>query len=395
MNPTDDNTTVPSAVNASNTKDLLRNAYDIYTDELPLQACKSQWKKENVFGFLMGVAEYGVETHVNELNGMLQSIPDAESAKEAYLKDMQGKCIDRYYDYYIRPFKKHNGSNSSSENTGSEKGSSRSGKSSPKSRASSQPENTPIEMSRAYNSLEKFAQTNRNNETAAQSRQMFKDALLERDVVCLFCWDKKYPQAAHIIALRPNIMIPVDVEMMMKDAGFKSKNQVQNGLLLCIKCHNKFDRLKWYVDYVDMKFVVKVVNFSNDTSDKKQTIEEKQTSDKEQTSDKKLTEWKYEVEDLKVLRDRRKIRHKDDRKTVESNGEMALYFNQNDHELQPSRIALERHKTACLIWRMAGGAESEDEDYDDDGEDFVPVFSKPASIREWMESSDTLFNEKM
>jgi hypothetical protein len=44
---------------------------------------------------------------------------------------------------------------------------------------------------------------------------------------------------------------------------------------------------------------------------------------------------------------------------------------------------------------MAGGAESEDEDYDDDGEDFVPVFSKPASIREWMESSDTLFNEKM
>ena len=74
---------------------------------------------------------------------------------------------------------------------------------------------------------------------------------------------------------------------------------------------------------------------------------------------------------------------------------MALYFNQNDQELQPSRIALERHKTACLIWRMAGGAESEDEDYDDDGEDFVPVFSKPASIREWMESSDTLFNEKM
>ena len=63
MNPTEDNTTVPTAVNASDTKDLLKNAYDIYTDKLPLQACKSQWKKENVFGFLMGVAEYGYETH--------------------------------------------------------------------------------------------------------------------------------------------------------------------------------------------------------------------------------------------------------------------------------------------------------------------------------------------
>ena len=383
MNPAEDNTTVPSAVNALNTKDLLMNAYDIYTDKIPLQACKSQWKKENVFGFLMGVAEYGDETHVNELNGMLQSIPQAESAKEAYLKDMQGKCIDRFYDYYIRPFKKHNGSNSSSENTGSEKGSSRSGKSSPKSRASSQLENTPIEMSRAYNSLEKFAQTNRNNETAAQSRQMFKTALEERDLVCLFCWDAVDPEAAHIIALRPNIMIPVDVEMMMKDAGIKSKNQVQNGLLLCKNCQGRFDRLKWYVDYVDMKFVVKVVNFSNDTSDKKQKSEEN------------LTEWEVEVRNLKVLRDSCKNDLSDNRKPVESNGEMALYFNQNDQELQPSRIALERHKTACLIWRMAGGAESEDEDYDDDGEDFVPVFSKPASIREWMESSDTLFNEKM
>jgi hypothetical protein len=69
MNPTEDNTTVPSAVNASNTKHLLRNAYDIYTDELPLQACKSQWKKENVFGFLMGmgVAEYGDETHLSSI----------------------------------------------------------------------------------------------------------------------------------------------------------------------------------------------------------------------------------------------------------------------------------------------------------------------------------------
>ena len=47
--------------------------------------------------------------------------------------------------------------------------------------------------------------------------------------------------------------------------------------VLCKNCHDNFDALKWYVDYVDMKFVVKVVNFSNDTSDKEQKIDKKLT----------------------------------------------------------------------------------------------------------------------
>ena len=59
----------------------------------------------------------------------------------------------------------------------------------------------------------------------------------------------------------------------------------------------------------------------------------------------------------------------DSRLAVETNGEMALYFLIHDQRLQPNRKALEFHKTACLIWRMAGGAESVDEHCSDDEED--------------------------
>jgi hypothetical protein len=50
---------------------------------------------------------------------------------------------------------------------------------------------------------------------------------------------------------------------------------------------------------------------------------------------------------------------------------MALYFFDNDTTLLPNRNALEFHKTACLIWRMAGGAEIHDECCSDD--DIGPV----------------------
>ena len=51
---------------------------------------------------------------------------------------------------------------------------------------------------------------------------------------------------------------------------------------------------------------------------------------------------------------------------------MALYFMQNNDTITPNRKALEFHKTACLIWRLAGGAEPE-EDYCFDDEDLIPV----------------------
>jgi hypothetical protein len=139
-------------------------------------------------------------------------------------------------------------------------------------------------------------------------------------------------------------------------AGLTQKHQIQNGLLLCKICHSQFDKLKRYVDVVDDKLVVKVVNETND-----------ETNDKHK-------DWKIAIRTLKVLRksyeeDWTDI---DNRKAVESNGEMALYFVQNNPTKLPNRNALEFHKTACLIWRMAGGAET-DEEYCSDDEDLFPV----------------------
>ena len=51
--------------------------------------------------------------------------------------------------------------------------------------------------------------------------------------------------------------------------GLEDIHRVQNGLLLCKVCHGEFNELKRYVDVVDDKLVLKVVNESDDpTSDK-------------------------------------------------------------------------------------------------------------------------------
>jgi hypothetical protein len=70
------------------------------------------------------------------------------------------------------------------------------------------------------------------------------------------------------------------------------------------------------------------------------------------------------------------------------------YFVLNNPTRLPNRDALEFHKAACLIWRMAGGAESEDEHCpDDDDDDYVPVDNRSKSIEKWMNSSATLVIE--
>ena len=93
----------------------------------------------------------------------------------------------------------------------------------------------------------------------------------------------------------------------------------------------------------------------------------------DETSD-KHKEWK---DNVRVLKGNRMLWQEnwtdiDNRQAVETNGEMALYFVQNDLTKLPNRKALEFHKAACMIWRMAGGAET-DEEYCSDDEDLVPV----------------------
>jgi hypothetical protein len=70
---------------------------------------------------------------------------------------------------------------------------------------------------------------------------------------------------------------------------------------------------------------------------------------------------------------------------------MALYFIKTDHNLQPNRKALEFHKTACIIWRMAGGAECDDDYCLDDEEDLGTVDTATLKRRfNIQDSSDTL-----
>jgi hypothetical protein len=72
-----------------------------------------------------------------------------------------------------------------------------------------------------------------------------------------------------------------------------------------------------------------------------------------------------------------------------------MYFVLNNPTKLPNRQALEFHKAACLIWRMAGGAESEDEHCpdDDDFRYYVPVDYRSKSIEKWVDSSATLVIE--
>ncbi|OAJ38656.1 hypothetical protein BDEG_22565 [Batrachochytrium dendrobatidis JEL423] len=134
---------------------------------------------------------------------------------------------------------------------------------------------------------------------------------------------------------------------------------------------------KQYVDVVDDKLVIKVINETNDL-----------TSDKHK-------KWIETIEDLKVIRRTRQKRWTDNRQTVESNSEMTLYFIHNNLTRLPNRNALELHKTTCLIWCMAGGVESDDEycPYDDNG--CTPVDYQSKNIEKWMESSAILIIENV
>jgi hypothetical protein len=206
-----------------------------------------------------------------------------------------------------------------------------------------------------------------------------KKAVERRDGVCLFCWDNEEVQGAHIIAQK-KIPMAYDAPSILLRAGLTQKHQVQNGLLLCGNCHSEFDQLKRYVDVVGDKLVVKVVNGSVLRNDEKHR------------------DWQRAVRNLRGMRrlNEEDWTDIDNRQAVEPNGEMALYFVLNNPTRLPNRNALEFHKAACLIWRMAGGAESEDEHCPDDDYDYryyVPVDYRSKNIEKWMDSSATLVIE--
>ncbi|KAK5667882.1 hypothetical protein QVD99_004933 [Batrachochytrium dendrobatidis] len=338
---------------------LLNGYYNIHTSDLPTQRAKSEWQDDNKRGFFLGIIQEGETSHTTQLHDLLaanQFAEQQEFSTKVQLADSEHPrtFIDEMFEYYILPFHKNYNSSSSCHTPASSRAPSR-------TNSAGNISNVPKESELSHRDL--------------------KNAVEKRDVACLFCWEgnKRKLQGAHIIAQK-NIGVAYNESPILLRAGLTQKHQVQNGLLLCSGCHIEFDSLKQYVDVVDDKLVVKVVNETNDP-----------------TSEKHMN-WIEAIESLKDTRfgKQRRLPEFSNRQAVESNGEMALYFVLGDPTLQPNRDALEFHKTACLIWRIAGGAESDDEycPYDDD-DGCTPVDYRSKSIEKWMDSSATLIIENV
>jgi hypothetical protein len=330
---------------------LLDNYYQIHTSDLPTQRTKSQWQAENKRGFFLGIIQEGQDSHIIQLHHLLatnQFTLQQEFSTTSQLADLQHPrtFIDDMFARYIIPFHKDYSDTSSCHTLLS---------SNPPSRSNSAAD--------FYYELEERELTHKDLNKAVE----------KRDGVCLFCWTRNPLKGCHIIAQK-NIAMAYDEPSLLLRAGLTQKHQVQNGLLLCSNCHDDFDQLKRYVDVVDDKLVVKVVNYSVLGNDDKHR------------------DWIDAVETLKDTRlgKQRRLPEFSSRQAVEPNGEMALCFVLNNATRLPNRDALEFHKAACLIWRMAGGAESEDEHCPDDADDYIPVDYQSKSIEKWVDSIATL-----
>ena len=298
----------------------------------------SQWKPENKCGFLLGSIEFGLESHVTTLLTLLEN---------QEFKDQEMVFIYKMYLFYISPFKGHRDPHGSCHT----------------------PQTTSVHSSK-QNSFENLDYVPEEAEKKLTHKNL-KNAVLKRDGVCLFCWCRIQSEGAHIMNPMDS-PFQIDEPSLFQRTGLKQKHQVQNGLLLCANCHVLLDRLKRYIDVVDDKLVIKIVNQTNDPIDEE------------------YKEWLLLTGHLKAIRSFAQNLGTDNRQAVNSDGEMELYFLNADPKLLPNRKALEYHKAACLIWRMAGSAEPDDEYCsDDDGPvDFVPADDNAKCVQKWLEDSN-------
>ena len=325
-------------------KRLVQEFYEIEYKNIPHTREKSKWKADNKCGFLLGIIEYGLESHREKLLKLLGNNQFKEQEKD---------FINEMYQFYIFPFKQHNGTGKSESSCHT-------------------PQTTSSHPSR-QNSVEDLDYIPEEEEKELTHKDL-KKAVLKRDGVCLFCWTAKPIQGCHILAQK-NIPFQYDEEPLFRRAGLEQKHQVQYGLLLCSNCHIEFDALKRYVDVVNDKLIVMVVNETNDA---------------------KNLEWIDACGSITALRSQKQTTYEEfrSRQVVNNDGDMELYFLNNDETKLPNRIALDFHKIACLIWRMAGGAEP-DKEYcpdDDHPPEYDPTYSSTKRIQKWIQDSNTTLN---
>ena len=317
------------------TKRLVKEFYNIQHENIPETRERSKWIAENKCGFLLGILEFGFVVHKEKLNELLQN---------GKFKEQEMDFINEMYQFYIFPFKQHNG-------TG-------------KSESSCHTPQTKSSNPSRQNSVEDLDYIPEEEEKEFTHKDL-KKAVLKRDGVCLFCWEQIECIGSHIIAQK-NVPFKFDETALFERTGLKQKHQVQNGLLLCANCHGEFDALKRYVDVMDDKLVARVVNGTNDVN---------------------ICEM---IKDIRFGIQSR-IEKFRNREVVNTKGELELYFQTDNVNSFPNRKALEFHKAACLIWRMAGGGESDDEHCPDDELIFVPSRYDENKVRKWLRySNDTL-----
>ncbi|KAJ3221010.1 hypothetical protein HDU81_010970 [Chytriomyces hyalinus] len=240
--------------------------------------------------------------------------------------DEETYCLDFLFSQFIEPFKQEDrcvrwSSSMAPSRCGSNSGSS-----------------TPEESRTAL-------ELNAENPTHSS----FEVALHERDKVCWFCWGPMALDTTLLIPRAPSTstLLNRGYLALLNRAGLVSEYQVQNGVLLCISCHQEFECLRRYFDVVDGHLVAKIVNMTNDPEDRDHTRQV-----------------------IRIQRHRKIIieimDECGDRTIVNGNNDLPLYFVNNDTSRHPNHIALAFHKAACLIWKMAGALDDLDSDYWDD-----------------------------
>ncbi|KAI8922850.1 hypothetical protein BC831DRAFT_473933 [Entophlyctis helioformis] len=278
-------------------------------DAIPSPLPFSEWatkpeSKVNKLGFLCGILLYGEDAHKSELRGLLQHDETFHQNEQAF--------ISRMFDYYIRPF--HLAYNYGSECR------------------------TPLAVSQS-GSAESL-----DGNSAEPTHYKLKKLLQARDGGCLFCWRHSPCAASHIITQQS----AHGIDAALTRAGLRWMHQVQNGLLLCLNCRGDFGRFRVYVDEVGGDLVVAFAVTSHEQQRRLRTDPMRPL-----LAFRRSVQDDWEVADHRTQPEHDQVPH--------------IRFLTDDPASRPNRTALEFHKAACLIWKMAGAGYPDEEycDFDD------------------------------
>ncbi|KAJ3025556.1 UNVERIFIED_CONTAM: hypothetical protein HDU68_007002 [Siphonaria sp. JEL0065] len=278
----------------------------------------SQFKKQNKLGFLNGILTYAPDSLKEEYVAKFYWTFGSSTLPKPDTDEERG-CLNLLYARFIEPFKQHGKSGSSN---------------------ASAHESTPSTPGGPLTALDLNA--------VDPTHANFRSALHKRDKVCLFCWGNEALDAAHLIAQKPSASPSLIIPDLLHRASLDSVYRVQNGILLCAVCHRRFDDLRRYIDVVDNRLVAKVVNLTNDIQNE---------------------DYLDAVGAINALRSFKLTKPAfAGRSVVDASNQLLVYVADGDTTKHPNLTALAFHKAACLIWKMAGAADdNEDDDIDHEG----------------------------